>query len=78
MAFCIALPVGVSNLSNTIFQKLKVATLQVIKLISQVIADFANGEISQIGSLFNTQITMQQYQRVLRTLLRPEKDPRRR
>lgn len=35
--------------------------LQVIKLISQVIADFANGEISQIGSLFNTQITMQQY-----------------
>lgn len=34
---------------------------QVIKLISQVIADFANGEISQATSLFNTQITLQQY-----------------
>lgn len=34
---------------------------QVIKLISQVIADFANGEISQIGSLFDTGLTLQQY-----------------
>ena len=32
-----------------------------IKLISQVIADFANGEISQIGSLFDTGISMEQY-----------------
>lgn len=35
--------------------------LQVIKLISQVIADFANGEISQATSLFNTQMTLEQY-----------------
>lgn len=35
--------------------------MQVIKLISQVIADFANGEISQIGSLFDTGLTLQQY-----------------
>jgi len=28
---------------------------QVIKLISQVIADFANGEISQAASLFDTE-----------------------
>lgn len=35
--------------------------LQVIKLISQVIADFANGEISQIGSLFDTGLTLKQY-----------------
>lgn len=34
---------------------------QVIKLISQVIADFANGEISQAASLFDTDITMQNY-----------------
>lgn len=32
-----------------------------IKLISQVIADFANGEISQLGSLFDTGMTLQQY-----------------
>jgi hypothetical protein len=32
---------------------------QVIKLISRVIADFANGEISQASSLFDTQITLQ-------------------
>lgn len=32
-----------------------------IKLISQVIADFANGEISQATSLFNTQVTLEQY-----------------
>ncbi len=32
-----------------------------IKLISQVIADFANGEISQAASLFDTDITLQQY-----------------
>ena len=32
-----------------------------IKLISQVIADFANGEISQIGSLFDTTLTLRQY-----------------
>lgn len=38
-----------------------VLTLQVIKLISQVIADFANGEISQIGSLFDTSLTLQKY-----------------
>ena len=35
--------------------------LQVIKLISQVIADFANGEISQATALFDTGITQQQY-----------------
>lgn len=35
--------------------------LQVIKLISQVIADFANGEITQAASLFDTEITLQQY-----------------
>lgn len=34
---------------------------QVIKLISKVIADFANGEISQASSLFDTEITLQQY-----------------
>lgn len=35
--------------------------MQVIKLISKVIADFANGEISQASSLFDTDITLQQY-----------------
>jgi all-trans-nonaprenyl-diphosphate synthase len=35
--------------------------LEVIKLISQVIADFANGEISQAGSLFNTEVTLEAY-----------------
>jgi all-trans-nonaprenyl-diphosphate synthase len=35
--------------------------LEVIKLISQVIADFANGEISQAGSLFNTDISLEAY-----------------
>jgi all-trans-nonaprenyl-diphosphate synthase len=35
--------------------------LEVIKLISQVIADFANGEISQAGSLFNCDVTLQEY-----------------
>lgn len=28
---------------------------------AQVIADFANGEISQAGSLFDTEVTLQQY-----------------
>lgn len=32
-----------------------------IKLISKVIADFANGEISQAASLFDTSITLEQY-----------------
>ena len=32
-----------------------------IKLISQVIADFANGEISQASSLFDTEVTLEQY-----------------
>ena len=32
-----------------------------IKLISQVIADFADGEISQAASLFDTGITLQKY-----------------
>jgi all-trans-nonaprenyl-diphosphate synthase len=36
-------------------------TQQVIKLISRVIADFANGEISQASSLFDTGVTLQQY-----------------
>lgn len=36
-------------------------TLQVIKLISRVIADFANGEISQASSLFDTEVTLEQY-----------------
>ncbi|KAG1654567.1 hypothetical protein FOA52_009008 [Chlamydomonas sp. UWO 241] len=35
--------------------------IEVIKLISQVIADFANGEISQATSLFNTEITLGEY-----------------
>ena len=35
--------------------------MQVIKLISQVIADFANGEISQATALFDTDLTTQQY-----------------
>lgn len=35
--------------------------LEVIKLISQVIADFADGEISQAVSLFDTELTLQQY-----------------
>jgi all-trans-nonaprenyl-diphosphate synthase len=37
------------------------APVQVIKLISRVIADFANGEISQAGSLFDTEVTLEQY-----------------
>ena len=35
--------------------------VQVIKLISQVIADFANGEISQATALFDTELTIEQY-----------------
>uniref|UniRef100_A0A383WLT2 Solanesyl diphosphate synthase n=1 Tax=Tetradesmus obliquus TaxID=3088 RepID=A0A383WLT2_TETOB len=35
--------------------------LEVIKLISKVIADFANGEISQASSLFDTEVSLQQY-----------------
>lgn len=35
--------------------------IQVIKLISQVIADFANGEISQATALFDTTLTIEQY-----------------
>mmetsp|Transcript_9012 Transcript_9012/g.15659 ORF Transcript_9012/g.15659 Transcript_9012/m.15659 type:complete len:404 (-) Transcript_9012:571-1782(-) len=35
--------------------------LEVIKLISQVIADFANGEISQASRLFDTTLTLEQY-----------------
>lgn len=35
--------------------------MQVIKLISQVIADFANGEISQATALFDTELTIEQY-----------------
>lgn len=35
--------------------------LEVIKLISQVIADFADGEIAQASSLFDTEITIDQY-----------------
>lgn len=35
--------------------------IEVIKLISQVIADFANGEISQATSLFNTEVTLEEY-----------------
>ncbi|KAI8472316.1 MAG: chloroplast Clp protease [Monoraphidium minutum] len=35
--------------------------LEVIKLISQVIADFANGEISQAASLFDTEVTLETY-----------------
>lgn len=34
---------------------------QVIKLISQVIADFASGEISQQEYQFDTELTLQQY-----------------
>merc|ERR1739848_909238 len=35
--------------------------LEVIKLISQVIADFADGEIAQASSLFDTNITIEKY-----------------
>lgn len=35
--------------------------LEVIKLISQVIADFADGEIAQAASLFDTNITVESY-----------------
>jgi all-trans-nonaprenyl-diphosphate synthase len=35
--------------------------MEVIKLISQVIADFADGEISQASSLFDTKITLAKY-----------------
>ena len=35
--------------------------LEVIKLISQVIADFANGEISQLQALFDVDITLEDY-----------------
>eukprot|EP00210_Caulerpa_lentillifera_P002348 g2253.t1 len=35
--------------------------LEVIKLISQVIADFANGEISQASGLFDTETTLERY-----------------
>lgn len=35
--------------------------LEVIKLISKVIADFANGEISQAGALFDTSVTTAAY-----------------
>lgn len=35
--------------------------MEVIKLISRVIADFANGEISQASSLFDTEVTLEQY-----------------
>ena len=35
--------------------------LEVIKLISQVIADFANGEISQASVLFDTETTLEKY-----------------
>ena len=36
-------------------------TAQVIKLISQVIADFADGEIRQMGRIFDTDLTMEDY-----------------
>jgi hypothetical protein len=42
-------------------KKVAAACVQVIKLISQVIADFANGEISQATALFDTSITIEQY-----------------
>ncbi len=32
-----------------------------IKLISQVIADFADGEIRQMGRIFDTDLTMKDY-----------------
>ena len=35
--------------------------MEVIKLISQVIADFADGEISQASALFNTNLSVQDY-----------------
>ena len=35
--------------------------VQVIKLISQVIADFANGEISQQQKIFDTSMTLSEY-----------------
>ena len=38
-----------------------VLPVQVIKLISQVIADFANGEISQQQNVFDTTMTLDEY-----------------
>ena len=35
--------------------------LEVIKLISQVIADFANGEIAQASNLFDCDVTLETY-----------------
>lgn len=35
--------------------------MEVIKLISEVIADFANGEISQASSMFDTEVTLEGY-----------------
>lgn len=40
---------------------MELAFAQVIKLISQVIADFADGEISQASLLFQTDITLERY-----------------
>ena len=40
---------------------LRRAGAQVIKLISQVIADFASGEISQAEYQFDTELSLQQY-----------------
>lgn len=39
----------------------KLDNLEVIKLISQVIADFANGEISQQQKVFDTSMTLEEY-----------------
>jgi all-trans-nonaprenyl-diphosphate synthase len=39
----------------------RLENLEVIKLISQVIADFANGEISQAAALFDTDATLAAY-----------------
>lgn len=49
-------PVGLHGFNPTFSY-----VLQVIKLISKVIADFANGEISQASSLFDTEVSLQQY-----------------
>lgn len=38
-----------------------VGALQVILLISRVIADFARGEIKQMTALFDTDVTMSDY-----------------
>lgn len=57
----IAVLAGDFLFAQSSWQLANLDNLEVIKLISQVIADFANGEISQAANLFDTDVTLQQY-----------------